>query len=135
MRIYDVSCNTYSNQKSNPTFGFWQPSMARVERESERVLSAYTHKATVIPKDGIWLKGKIGETLDLSNLDMYKKRHVNITGSRDKIERRTFNRYSPNGIVERYQQDLYPDGNLITIIKTICSKGIQKIEKFIENIK
>ncbi len=135
MRIYDVSCNTYSNPKSNPTFGFWQPSMARVERESERVLSAYTHKATVIPKDGIWLKGKIGETLDLSNLDMYKKRHVNITGSRDKIERRTFNRYSPNGIVERYQQDLYPDGNLITTIKTICSKGVQKIEKFIENIK
>lgn len=65
----------------------------------------------------------------------YVQRHVNIKGSRDKIERVTFNRYSWDGIVERYQQDLYPDGNLITTIKTICSKGVKNIEEFIENIK
>ncbi len=135
MRIYDVSCSAYSNKRSNPTFGFWQPSMANVERGSERVLFVYKHKATVIPKDGVWLRGKISEKLDLSNLDMFKKRHVNIKGSREKIERRTFNRYSPNGIVERYQQDLYPDGNLITTIKTICNKGVQCIQEFIENIR
>lgn len=135
MRIYDVSCNTYLNKRSNPTFGFWQPSMAPIEKVAEKVNYVYKHKGTVLPKDGVWLRGKIGEMLDVSNLDMFKKCHVNITGSREKIERRTFNRYSPDGIVERYQQDLYPDGNLITTIKTICNKGVQKIEEFIENIK
>ena len=135
MRIYDVSCNTYSGKKTNPTFGFWQPSMAPVEKYSGHIVRDYYRKSERLPKDGVWLKGKIGETLNLSNLDMFKKRHVNIKGSRDKIERTTFNRYDWDGIVERYQQDLYPDGDLITTIKTICSKGVKKIEEFAENIK
>lgn len=135
MRIYDVSCNAYSNKRNNPTFGFWQPSMAPVEKYSEHIARGYHRIAERVPKDGVWLRGKIGEMLDLSNLDMFKKRHVNIKGSREKIERRTFNRYSLNGIVERYQQDLYPDGNLITTVKDICSKGVKKIEEFVENIR
>lgn len=32
MRIYDVSCNAYSDKRNYPTFGFWQPSMGPVEK-------------------------------------------------------------------------------------------------------
>lgn len=135
MRIYDVSCNTYLNKRSNPTFGFWQPAMAAVEKYPESITRVSHYIAERIPKDGIWLKGKLNKTLDTVGLDMYKKRHVNIKGSREKIERVTFNRYSWDGVTQRYQQDLYPDGSLITTVKDICSKGVKKIEEFIENIR
>ena len=135
MRIYDVSCNAYSDKRNNPTFGFWQPSMAPVEKYSEHIVRGYHRIAERIPKDGAWLKGELNKTLDTVGLDMYKKRHVNIKGSREKIERVTFNRYSWDGVTQRYQQDLYPDGSLITTVKDICSKGVKKIEEFIENIR
>lgn len=37
MRIYDVSCNAYSNKRCNPTFGFWQPQMSSAYKVSESI--------------------------------------------------------------------------------------------------
>ena len=33
--------------------------------------SIYKHKTIKAPKDGVWLKGKTGETLNTFGLDMY----------------------------------------------------------------
>lgn len=138
MRIYDVSCSIYSEKRTNPTFGFWYSSMSNeCEKSIGKKYSEYIykHKTIKAPKDNNWLLGQLNKSLDKYNLDDYKKRHVNIQGSQEKINRITFNRYSPKGIIERYQQDLYPNGDLITQIKIITNKGVKKIEEFIENIK
>ncbi len=71
MRIYDVSCNAYSDKRNYPTFGFWQPSMGPVEKGIQSFNSIYKHKTIKAPKDGVWLKGKTGETLNTFGLDMY----------------------------------------------------------------
>ena len=136
MRIYDVSCSAYSVRKKSPIFGFYYPAMERMPKEAVKIKKyVYKHESVKVPKDGVWLKGKLNETLDKLNLDNYKKRHVNIKGSQEKIERVTFNRFAREGVVQKYQQDLYPNGDLITIIKSYCKNAINPIQEFIENIK
>ena len=130
MRIYGVSCNAYSpNKRYNPTFGFWQPKMSSLYRAAEEV-------AENVEKP-LELKGKeILKQIPIGGwLDNFKTRHVNIRGSQDKSQRTTFNRYDHDGITHKYEQDLYPDGDLITTVKTYGDGKIAKVEEYIENIK
>ena len=127
MRIYGVSCSTYSNNRNNPTFGFYQPSMATVDRSA---VKTYTGKSKK-------LKGKLilKEIPTIAGLENFRTRHVNIKGSQNKIERTTFNHYAYDGITHKYEQDLYPDGDLITRVKKYCNGKIGEIQEYIENIK
>lgn len=52
-----------------------------------------------------------------------------------KNERTTFNQYDYEGITHKYQQDLYPDGDLITTIKIYYNQKVSEIQEFIENIR
>lgn len=127
MRIYAVSPNVYANKRNNPSFGFWQPGMSSAYR-SQTVSGA--------TKNNWSLEGKIiREKLHITGwIDNFKSRHVNIKGSQNKIKRTSFNHYDYDGLQHKCQQDLYPDGDLITKITYYNNGKVGKTEEFIENV-
>jgi len=145
--------NKYLNQK--PEEGQNQPNFGRAkvhqlviratEAEKEKLYKVLSQAwretrngfiKRQMPKDGIWAKGAIVNSLDINRLDHFRKRYVKAyVEVSDSQNPENLKKEEIRGIIRRtftkdygrvlYRQDEYPNGDLLTtiILKQSCFRN------------
>ena len=101
-----------------------------------------------MPKDGIWAKGAIVNSLDINRLDHFRKRYVKAyVEVSDSQNPENLKKEEIRGIIRRtftkdygrtlYRQDEYPNGDLLTtvILKQSCFRNEERETTYLEKFE